>query len=158
MYNHQPKNYRCPLCSVVKKQYDNQLTKASDVVYEDKEITAFINPKQWPNNPGNILIIPNKHYENIYDIPDDLLSRIYLFVKKLAIALKKTYKCDGTSTRQHNEPAGNQDTLHFHVHIFPRYRNDRLYQLYDQKRWTTPEERKPYADKLRKYFSSLHHL
>jgi diadenosine tetraphosphate (Ap4A) HIT family hydrolase len=35
---------------------------------------------------------------------------------------------DGTSTRQHNEPAGNQDVWHYHEHVFPRYDGDELYR------------------------------
>jgi histidine triad (HIT) family protein len=153
MYNHAPKDYFCPHCgSVVADK--KQLTRKSDIFYQDTNITGFINPQWWINTPGNVLIIPNKHYENIYDIPTELFSKIYLLVKKTSIAIKETYKCDGVSTRQHNESAGNQHIWHFHVHIFPRYLNDNLYQLHNKRRWTTPAERKPYADKLRKYIKT----
>ncbi len=152
MYNHAPQNYKCPLCGVVNGT-DNQETKQSDVFYKDNDVTAFIAPKWWKNNPGHVMVIPNQHFENIYDIPDDILGKVYSAGKKIAIALKKVYKCDGTSMRQHNEPAGNQDMWHFHIHVFPRYINDNLYKLHDNFRWTKPEERVPYANKLRKYFS-----
>lgn len=99
-----------------------------------------------------MLVVPNQHIENLYDVPEEIIVKVYVFAKKVALALRETNKCDGTSIRQHNEPAGNQDVWHFHVHVMPRYTNDRLYQLDDQKSWTTPEERKPYADKLRDYF------
>lgn len=45
----------------------------------------------------------------------------------LEIALKTAFDCDGVSTRQHNEPAGNQDVRQYHLHIFPRYEADGLY-------------------------------
>jgi histidine triad (HIT) family protein len=32
--------------------------------------------------------------------------------------------CDDISTRQHNEPAGNQDFWHDHWHILSRYIDD----------------------------------
>jgi histidine triad (HIT) family protein len=153
MFNHEPKDYICPLCLLIKKDYKNQLTKLSDIVYEDKNITAFMCPKHWGDVRGNVMVISNIHYENLYDIPDDLLGKINIVAKKIAIAMKKAYDCDGISTRQHNETAGNQDIWHFHLHVIPRYKNDRLYQRHDEKYWSTPEERKPYADKLRKYFN-----
>lgn len=154
MYSHTPKDYVCPICVAIEGKENNQtLIRQDDIFYKDDSIIAFINSRTWPNNPGGVIIVPNKHFENLYDVPDELLSKIYLLAKKVAIALKETYKCDGTSTRQHNEPAGNQDAWHFHVHVMPRYNNDLLYQLNDKKRWTTPEERKPYANKLKKYFS-----
>lgn len=153
MYNHAPQDYICPLCVAIEgKENEHTLVRQSDIVYKDDIIMIFINSRRWPNNPGGVLIVPNQHFENLYDMPEDILSRIYLMTKKVALALKETYKCDGTSIRQHNEPAGNQDAWHFHVHVMPRYTNDQLYQLNDQKSWTKPEERKPFADKLRNYF------
>jgi len=62
----------------------------------------------------------------------------------------EVYKCDGVSTRQHNEPSGNQDVWHYHLHVFPRYKNDNLYKT--DRRNSEPEERTEYAEKLREYF------
>jgi histidine triad (HIT) family protein len=41
--------------------------------------------------------------------------------------MKAAYGCDGTSTRQHNEPAGHQEVWHYHLHVFPRFMGDGLY-------------------------------
>ena len=88
-------------------------------------------------------------------MPEELGHKIFDLSKQVAIALKETYKCDGTSTRQHNEPAGNQDVWHFHQHVFPRYEGDNLYSNHKDPYWPPPEERKPYADKLKNYFSEI---
>lgn len=156
MYNHEPKDYKCPLCLIVNGE-DNPgiFAKVADIFYKDDFITAFIGGKFWPNNKGGVIIIPNKHTENLYDIDEETGHKVFDFSKVLAIALKEVYKCDGVSTRQHNEPAGNQDVWHYHVHVTPRYENDRLYQNQDNKYWSTPEERKPYAEKLKRYFANL---
>jgi histidine triad (HIT) family protein len=69
--------------------------------------------------------------------------------KQIAIAMKAAYDCDGTSLRQHNEPAGGQDVFHFHLHVFPRWVGDRLYQNTDAHRLATSGERRPYAERLR---------
>lgn len=150
MYNHAPKDYKCPLCKIASGKNTDK-TNQNDVVYRDENLTAFIAGKWWVNNSGHIIIIPNDHYENLYDIPDYILGEIYSFVKKIAIILKKAYKCDGTSTRQHNELAGNQDVWHFHVHVLPRYEGDRLYELHEKTHWTTPGERLPYINKIKKH-------
>lgn len=63
--------------------------------------------------------------------------------------MKISYSCDGISTRQHNEPAGNQDVWHFHQHIFPRYDNDLLYENHALKQFVDASARKPYANKLK---------
>ena len=152
MYNHAQGDYECPFCKLVNGE-DNDKTNTEDIFYQNKFITAFIAGKWWINNPGGTIIIPNKHFENIYDIDEKYLLEVVNFSKRLALALKEVYKCDGVSTRQHNEPAGNQDIWHFHYHVMPRYKGDELYKNHDKNSWVEPEDRKPYAEKLRKYFN-----
>ena len=151
MFNHEPKDYKCPLC-IVGQGKETEINKRSDVIFEDEEIIAYISPKWWVNNPGNVMVIPREHVENVYDISDVLLSKVQVVGKKIALAMKKAYGCEGVSFRQHNEQAGNQDVWHYHLHVFPRWENDDLYINHENKRFTTPEERVPYAQKLRGYF------
>jgi histidine triad (HIT) family protein len=127
---------------------------ASDVVYRDDQATAFISSTWWDANAGHVVVVPNAHHENIYVIPDDVLAAVQRAGKRIALALKAVYGCDGTSFRQHNEPAGNQEVWHYHLHVFPRYVGDELYARYHDARQTTPAEREPYAQRLRDYFSA----
>ncbi|MCK4745021.1 HIT family protein [Candidatus Parcubacteria bacterium] len=154
MYSHEPKNYKCPFCRLLKGVEDKYvLSKQKDIFYREKDITAFISSHWWPNNKGHAIIIPNKHIENIYSLSSQLSAKIHYFEKKVAIALKKEYRCDGVSSRQHNEPSGGQDVWHYHIHIFPRYKNDKLYLLTDTKKQLADiNERKIFADRLKKYF------
>ena len=50
-------------------------------------------------------------------------------------------------TRQHNEPDGQQEVWHYHLHVFPRHAGDDLDG--SEARVASPEERKPYAEALR---------
>jgi histidine triad (HIT) family protein len=118
-------------------------------VYRGNGATAFIAPKWWDNNPGHVLVVPDRHAENIYDITADELGRVYAAAQLIATAMRASYGCAGVSTRQHNEPAGNQDVWHFHVHVFPRYAGDELYRNHDRTRWVDVAERAPYASLLR---------
>lgn len=152
MYNHEPENYICPFCLVAKSiENEHVLTKKYDVIYSDNDITAFIGAGGFEKNKGHVIIIPNEHYENIYDLPRDLSHVIHDFEKEVAIAFKKVYGCDGVSSRQHNEPCGNQDVWHYHLHVFPRYKDDNLYL--SERKLFDPEERRTYAERLRKYFN-----
>lgn len=148
MIRHAPPGYDCPFCAVAAGR-DTEHNRASDLVLRDDETTAFVAPKWWNGNPGHVLVIPNEHYENVYEIPDVLLGRVHASAGRVARMLRDAYGCDGTSTRQHNEPAGNQDVWHLHVHVFPRYDGDRLYERHGETRWPSPEERAVYAERLR---------
>lgn len=151
-FNHEPAKYSCPFCKLL-HGIDDEFANQNDIVYQNEFATAKISPKWWVNNPGHVLVVPNKHYENLYDIPEELLVEVYKVVQKVAIAIRSTYGCVGTSTRQHNEPAGNQDVWHLHVHVFPRYEGDGLYINHENNRFVPAEERAPYAQKLREYFT-----
>jgi histidine triad (HIT) family protein len=151
MYNHAPEGYVCPFCQIVDGVENEHIyTKQKDIIYKDNYVTAFISSCWWKNNKGHVIIIPNEHIENLYDMPSPLSYRIHDLEKEIAIALKETYKCDGVSSRQHNEPSGNQEVWHYHLHVFPRYQNDNLYKTDRQN--SKPEERFAYAQMLRDYF------
>lgn len=151
MPSRQPKNYLCPFCDWLAGN-ETDYKRNADIFYQTDLVTAFISPKGLPSNPGNTLIIPNKHYENLYTIPDDLLTAVHAASKSVGVAMRRVYHCDGISVHQHNEPAGGQDIWHFHIHIQPRYRGDRLYQRYDQRVFIKPEVRAAYAKRLASYF------
>jgi histidine triad (HIT) family protein len=155
VFQHAPPAYVCPFCAVV-GGHDNPPphTQQSDVVWRTAEITAFINARWWPNNPGHVLVVPNQHVESLYDLVPSIAVHVHEGVRQVALALKHVYRCDGTSTRQHNEPAGHQEVWHYHVHVFPRYEGDDLYPLHYQGRYTEPGERVPYAERLRAYFAA----
>src|SRR5579884_692372 len=144
MFNHEPPNYDCPFCKLIRGE-DDEINTQEDIIYQDKNTLAYVAPKWWINNPGNILVVSKEHIENIYDIPDQLLADVYKTVKKIATAIRKSYPSEGTSTRQHNEPAGNQDVWHFHVHVFPRYKNDNRYQNHNKTEWVSQEKRMEYV-------------
>jgi len=93
--------------------------------------------------------VPNHHFADLHEIPQDELGAVYATAKRLAGALQRSTDCDGTSTRQHNGSGAGQDVFHFHVHVFPRFSGDGLYARDAEYRWTTPEERAPYAERLR---------
>lgn len=153
MYNHEPENYKCPFCLIVEgTENEHVLTKQADIIYKDEFITAFISAGWWKNNKGHVIIIPNKHFENIYDLPSEYAHKIHDLEKKVAIALKEVYKCDGVSSRQHNEPSGDQDVWHYHLHVFPRYKNDNLYK--NAREYSDAKERIEYANKLKNYFDN----
>jgi histidine triad (HIT) family protein len=154
MFSHAPDDYHCWFCDIVQGSRE-PATQPEDVIWQTESITAFIGSHWWPNNPGHVIIIPCTHYEALYDIPPETGAALFEASRQVAIALKRVYKCEGTSTRQHNEPAGYQEIFHFHIHVFPRYHNDYLYDLTCQRRASDPDERLPYARKLRDYFEQL---
>lgn len=151
MINHAPSDYSCPFCSLIATGKDEYGEREDEIVYKDEHIMAFIGAAKWPSNNGVVLVIPIIHYETLYELPDEIGAQIFSLSKKIAIAMKKAYKTDGISTRQHNEPAGNQSVFHYHFQVVPRFKNDELYANHRKKVDNTAKERKSFARKLKKY-------
>ncbi len=120
--------------------------KRSDIIHQNGQVTAFIAIRRWPNNVGHVLIIPNAHFENIYDLPIGISTEIHKIAKAIVLAMKDAYSCDGVMLRQHNEPAGEQRIWHYHLHVIPRYENDNLHL--SQKEPFPVNERAEYALRL----------
>ena len=152
MYTHEPAGYDCPFCRIVRGDFpETGWNRREDIVLRAPKVTAFVSPVWWPNNPGHVLIVSNKHYENLYVLPTPVAAAIHEAALQIALAMKATYQCAGISTRQHNEPAGNQDVWHYHLHLFPRYEGDDLYLTHHQRRFVNATERIIWAERLRTY-------
>lgn len=151
MHNHAPENYKCPICPAVNGiENDDTWIKQADVVYKDNIATVFIASKFVKNNAGHPIVVPNTHYENFYDLPEDVACHIMKIAKKVAIALKTVRKCEGITLCQNNEPAGDQHAFHYHLHIFPRFSGDNLYGNMTDGSFAPPEKRTAYAEELKK--------
>ncbi|WP_328991946.1 HIT domain-containing protein [Kribbella sp. NBC_01245] len=152
MFNHEPVGYRCPFCAVVAGGGD-AMTGQQDIVVRTEHAMAFVAARWWPNNRGHVLVIPTSHHENLYELPAVSGHAVQDVVREVAIAMRHTYGCEGISTRQHNEPAGYQDTWHHHVHVFPRYPGDNLYGTRHLEEEASADERAPYVAKLKGYLA-----
>lgn len=150
--NHAPPHYDCPFCRYVGGGSDDWVSR-SHVVERTSETLTFVAPRWWLNNEGHVLVVPAVHFEHLYALPESLAAPIQRAVRRAALALRIGYRCDGTSTRQHNEPAGGQDVWHFHVHVFPRYTGDHLYGSHSRR--ARKEEMDHYADILRAAYAEL---
>lgn len=145
-----PENYICPICLGVNEvESSDTLMRPTDIIYKDEFVASFVNSFFIGKNAGHAIVVPNEHFENIYDLPSEIGHRIFDIAQEISLAMKDVYSCDGITIRQNNEPAGDQHAFHFHLHIFPRYDNDGYNAVQPaDKRLADPEERLVYAAKL----------
>jgi histidine triad (HIT) family protein len=146
-----PQGYICPICLGVQgTENEHTVMRQTDVVYRDDLVTVFINSFfSGHNNDGFAIVVPNEHFENLYTLPAKYGHRVFEVAQKVALAMKQAYQCDGITTRQNNEPAGDQHAFHFHFHIWPRYADDGYNTLEPKDKWLAdPAVRAKYAQKL----------
>jgi histidine triad (HIT) family protein len=147
----------CFFCRFLAGQ-ESEWNRLDDVVLRTGRTTAFISPRRWPENPGNVIVVPNEHVADLESCPDDLLGELFAAAKRIAIAMREAYGCDGTSLREHNGPGAGQEVDHLHVHVFPRYPGDRLYERDLEYRFAPPEERAAHAERLRRSLAPVERL
>jgi histidine triad (HIT) family protein len=108
----------CIFCKIIKGK------EPARIVYEDKDVICFL-PKTIQVY-GHTLIVPKKHYKDLYDIPEKLLSKLTITAKKLTLAYKKKIGATGVNLLHASGKDGQQSVFHLHFHLFPRFKNDKL--------------------------------
>lgn len=122
-------------------------------VFENEDVFAFLDA--FPDTPGHTLIVPKKHFENIFDIDETILQEVMLVGKKVSIVMKDTLGATGIHLANNNGKDAHQEVLHFHLHVVPRYENDGL-QMYGARDKIKPslEELKTVAKKMNAEFAN----
>ncbi len=91
-------------------------------LYEDEKFRIILD--NGPATKGHALILPKEHYENLFELPEDLAGDAMKLAKKEAGIMKESLSCDGFNLVQNNGECAGQSVFHFHLHLIPRYKND----------------------------------
>ena len=108
----------CIFCKIV----NNEIP--SYKVYEDDMVLAFLDVH--PMARGHTLVIPKKHYKDIFDIDEEVLSRIGLVCQKIAKSMKDNLGVDGVNLYHASGVDAEQTVFHAHMHIIPRRKDDNI--------------------------------
>ncbi|MCC6931907.1 MAG: HIT domain-containing protein [Deltaproteobacteria bacterium] len=73
----------------------------------------------------HMLVIPKKHYVNLFDISEEALIKFVSSIKMIAMKLKEL-GVDGVNILHASGEAAQQSANHFHFHLVPRFKNDGL--------------------------------
>ncbi|MCR5837502.1 MAG: HIT domain-containing protein [Lachnospiraceae bacterium] len=98
----------------------------TNTLYEDDDFRVIFDA--FPVTKGHVLILAKEHYANIYELPEELASKVFVLAKKIATFIKEVTGCEGVNVLQNNGVAADQTIFHFHVHIIPRY-DEKLFNL-----------------------------
>lgn len=94
----------------------------ANALYEDDDFKVIFD--LGPASKGHVLILPKEHFDNVFEMTDEYAAKVFVLAKKVATAIKKTFKCDGVNILQNNGSVAGQTVFHFHMHIIPRYEGD----------------------------------
>lgn len=100
-------------------------------IYEDSLFRVIMDAN--PATKGHALIIPKDHADNLFDLPDETAQKAMLLAKKIATIMKEKLRCDGFNLVQNNGEVAGQTVFHFHLHLIPRYLDDKQNILWEPK-------------------------
>jgi len=106
----------CIFCQIIRKQ------SPASIVYEDKQVVAFLSNR--PVNEGHTLVVPKKHYENIFEISEEEVAYLFRVTKRVVEAVRYALSAEGIRIVQNNGRAAGQVVFHLHVHVIPMEPND----------------------------------
>ena len=106
----------CIFCKIAKGEIP------SATLYEDEDFRVILD--LGPASKGHALVLPKKHAKNIYELPDDIASKVFVIAKKTAVKLRDVLECEGFNIVQNNGEIAGQTVFHFHMHLIPRYPGD----------------------------------
>ena len=106
----------CIFCKIVRGELP------SFKVYEDAETLAFLDIR--PVNPGHTLIVPKRHFKNIFDVPSEDWTAVANVARALAHGIENAVEADGINIHMNNREHAGQVVDHLHMHIIPRFKGD----------------------------------
>ncbi len=125
----------CLFCRIGSKEI------GAETIYEDGENISFLDIH--PRAPGHAMVIPKAHRETILDMAEEELKTLFSAVKKTVELLSRALKPDGFTIGINHGKASGQEVSHLHVHIIPRYLNDKgssIHSVVDNKSGGTVQE------------------
>ena len=103
----------CEFCEKINKE---------SIIFETAEWIAFFD--SYPVSKGHTLLVPKKHYETYFDLPDSLKDSLKFRIKDVVEFINKSFNPDGYNIGCNCGEAAGQSIMHFHLHIIPRYKGD----------------------------------
>ncbi|WP_182200140.1 HIT family protein [Paraliobacillus salinarum] len=88
-------------------------------VYEDDDVFAFLDISQVTK--GHTLVIPKTHVKDIYETPEQIASKLFARIPKIANAIEKAFQPEGINILSNTGEAAGQSVFHLHIHLIPRY-------------------------------------
>jgi histidine triad (HIT) family protein len=115
----------CVFCSIVAGEASSYRVAESD------RALAFLDIN--PAVEGHTLVIPKAHADNIWDLDPQDGTAVWALAQDVAGLLQDRLRPDGMTLFQANGKFGWQHVFHFHVHVVPRWADDKLHKPWEMK-------------------------
>ena len=106
----------CIFCKIIRGEVP------SWKVYEDEHTFAFFDVN--PINEYHTVVVPKKHYTDMFDIPEDEAISIMKTIKKIVNLYNEKLGINNIQIQNNSGEDAQQTVFHVHFHVLPRYSGD----------------------------------
>ena len=106
-------------------------------VYEDDKVLAFLDIA--PFNFGHTLVIPKAHCHGLSDMPGEFRDALFAAAAQIAPAVLRVTGATGFNLLLNNGSVAGQEVPHAHLHIIPRFVDDKVLLGASQKKYEGEE-------------------
>jgi histidine triad (HIT) family protein len=108
----------CVFCKIVAGEIQEPF------LYEDDSIMVLSSKR--PLTAGHCLVVPKKHFENIFEADPSTLSRLMSVSQIMAQRALQVKGVEGVNVENANGRVAGQTVFHLHFHVIPRRKGDRI--------------------------------
>lgn len=139
---------RCVFCRIINGE------TVSHTVFDDAVAVAFLDNR--PLLKGHVLLAPRQHLETLDDLPAELIEPLFARVQLLAKAVQRALAADGHFVSINTRIS--QSVPHLHVHVVPRWKDDRLFSpkfIWRRRPYRDEAEKAEVSDRIRQAVRAL---
>ncbi|MFH0754026.1 MAG: HIT family protein [Candidatus Omnitrophota bacterium] len=103
----------CIFCKNIPRVMENELAYAAYDIH--------------PLTKGHVLIIPKRHFEQVFDATDQESAAIKDLLVRMKGFLTQAHAPDGFNIMINCGVAAGQVVMHAHIHLIPRYKGQALH-------------------------------
>ena len=96
-------------------------------LYEDEDVLAFLDISQVTK--GHALVVSKKHFENFLSTPQEEMHKVMDVAQRIGQVEIKLLGAKGVNILTNCYEAAGQSVMHFHVHVIPRYEEDKGFEI-----------------------------
>jgi diadenosine tetraphosphate (Ap4A) HIT family hydrolase len=104
----------CPFCEIAKNKEAQLVSSKAAFAFYDK----------YPVSLGHVLVVPQTHIGDLYDLKPTQLTSVWELVNETQKLLAERHSPDGFNIGVNTTEAAGQTVGHAHIHLIPRYLGD----------------------------------
>lgn len=104
----------CIFCKIIRGEIPGR------IIDQNADVMVFLSLENHP------LVVTREHVVDIFSLTDKQGAAVMSEASRIAKAMREAIKPDGIYLAQSTGAAAGQDVFHYHLHLYPRWKDGRV--------------------------------